>query len=81
MRGKRASTVRGGADGKGQLLYLAGGLLHSEGGRRKRGRNSHLAGGLPDESYTKILDGLLTPRNGPCCEIDCTTVRLVVEEK
>jgi hypothetical protein len=33
VRGKRACTVRGGADGKGQTLYLAGGLLHLERGK------------------------------------------------
>ena len=29
----------------------------------------------------RILDGLLTPRNEQCYEIDCTTARLVVGEK
>ena len=48
MRGKRACTVRGGADGKGQLLYLAGGLLHSAGGGWKRA-SVHLASRLPDQ--------------------------------
>jgi hypothetical protein len=45
VRGKRACTVRGGADRKGQLLYLAGGLLHSGRGGWKRA-TKHLASRL-----------------------------------
>jgi len=50
VRGKRASTVRGGADGKGHVLYLAGGLLHSEGGTRVRHEARMLKGGKAKQS-------------------------------
>jgi integrase len=61
VRGKRASTVRGGADGKGQLLYLAGGLLHLEGAGRRPTRMSAHGAALPPYA-THLLEASVSIR-------------------